>query len=119
MTGQTSLHYAHCTRPEGYEEDDEEHSEGEGVAVLKARTGNPKHSMNDEDDQFWRQDLALTRVLQLRAERLEKVIMSVLDQPLPIHPLMDNDVSSPPQPPIVDMSDDDREPPPLAQSKMV
>src|SRR5260221_2250953 len=92
--GQGSLNYTHRTRPEGYEEEDEDDSEGEEVIALKARTGDPNHPMNTEDDRFRRQDLALARTLRLRAEGLEKVITSMLDQPPPIHPLTDDDPST-------------------------
>ena len=94
--GPNSVNYAHRTRPERYEEDDEEGSEAEELTALKARTGDPNHPLNDEDDRFRRQDLSLARSLRLRAEGLEKVITSMLDQPPPIyvHPLSDDDVPS-------------------------
>jgi len=88
--GQGTLNYMHRTRPEGYEEEEEEDSESEEVIALKARTGDPNHPMNAEDDRFRRKDLPLARTLRLRAEGLEKVITSMLDQPPPIHPLTDD-----------------------------
>jgi len=88
--GPTSLNYVHRPRPERYEEDDEQGSEGEEPSGLKARTGDPNHPLNDDEDRSRRQDLSLARGLRLRAEGLEKVITSMLDQPPPIHPLTDD-----------------------------
>lgn len=101
--GPHSLNHIHRTRPEGYDEEDEEDSEGEEVIVLKARTGDPNHPLNDDDDRFRRQDLALARTLRLRAEGLEKVITSMLEQPPPIHPLTNDDVSTNDQPDFKDL----------------
>ncbi|KAH9481144.1 hypothetical protein JR316_0005664 [Psilocybe cubensis] len=98
--GPTSPNYIHRKRPESYEEDDEEGSEGEEVVALKARAGGPGHPHNDdEDERLGRQDLALARSLRLRAEGLEKVVISMLDQPPPIHPINDEDILTPPTSP--------------------
>ncbi|PPQ98178.1 hypothetical protein CVT26_003224 [Gymnopilus dilepis] len=94
--GPSSPNYAHRTRPENYEEEDEEGSEGEDVSRLKARTGNG----DDEDERLGRQDLSLARSLRLRAEGLEKVVISMLEQPPPvIHPFNDQDLLTPPTSP--------------------
>ncbi|KAF9533997.1 hypothetical protein CPB83DRAFT_419110 [Crepidotus variabilis] len=98
--GPTSPNYSHRSRPEGYEEEEEDGSEGEEVVVLKPRTGDPSNPHNDEEeDRLKRQDLALARSLRIRAEGLEKVITSMLDQPPPVHPLNDEDVVTPPTSP--------------------
>ncbi|KAH6913587.1 hypothetical protein BKA70DRAFT_1096335 [Coprinopsis sp. MPI-PUGE-AT-0042] len=79
--GPTSSHYAHRTRPEEYEEEDEVGSEGEESRVLKARgVGTNDRS---EEIRLSKQDLVLARTLRLRAEGLEKVVTSMLDQPPP------------------------------------
>ncbi|KAF9037512.1 hypothetical protein BJ165DRAFT_1416868 [Panaeolus papilionaceus] len=98
--GPNSPHYSHRHRPENYDEDDEEGSEGEEVAALIARAGGPDHPHNDdEEDRLQRQDLALARSLRLRAEGLEKVITSMLEQPPPIHTKNDEDILTPPTSP--------------------
>ena len=81
--GPQSPNYIHRTRPELCEEEDEEGSEGEDVAPLKARTGGPHD--DEENERRKNQDLSLARSLRLRAEGLEKVITSMLEQPPPIH----------------------------------
>src|SRR5437016_183054 len=90
--GPTSPNYTHRTRPEGYEEEDEDGSEGEDALILRARTGGPQRPYNaDEGDRLGNQDLALARNLRLRAEGLEKVVISMLDQPPPVHPTHEDD----------------------------
>jgi len=91
--GTKAPNYAHRTRPEGYEEEEEEGSEGEEVLAMKARTGDPNHPLSDEEERFRRQDFSLARGLRARAEGLEKVIASMLDQPPPVHPLNDDDAN--------------------------
>jgi hypothetical protein len=94
--GPSSPNYAHRRRPENYEEEDELGSEGEDTGVLKARSG----ARNDEEDErLRRQDLALARSLRLRAEGLEKVVTSMLEQPPPIHPINDDVITTPPSSP--------------------
>ena len=67
------------------EEEDEEGSEGEDIGPLKARSGGP-HLLDDEENERRKhRDLPLARSLHLRAEGLEKVITSMLEQPPPIH----------------------------------
>ncbi|KDR68573.1 hypothetical protein GALMADRAFT_146227 [Galerina marginata CBS 339.88] len=103
--GPTSPNYIHRRRPESYEEEDEDGSEGEEVVALKARAGGPGHPHNDEEDErLGRQDLALARSLRLRAEGLEKVVISMLDQPPPIHPINDEDILTPPTSPKLNPS---------------
>lgn len=98
--GPNSPNYAHRSRPEGYEEEDEEGSESEHVQVLKPRAGDPSNPHNDEEEnRLKRQDLALARSLRVRSEGLEKVITSMLDQPPPVHPMHDEDVVTPPTSP--------------------
>ncbi|KAH7920237.1 hypothetical protein BV22DRAFT_1040074 [Leucogyrophana mollusca] len=98
--GPTSSNYRHRERPETYEEEEEQASDGEDVRILKAREGGPGHTHNDdEDDRIQRQDLILARSLRLRAEGLEKVVASMLDQPPPVHPILDDEPSTPPTSP--------------------
>lgn len=100
--GPTSPNYVHRSRPESYEEEDEEGSEGEDIITLKARAGGPGHPHNDdEDERLGRQDLLLARSLRLRAEGLEKVVISMLEQPPPIHPVNDEDILTPPTSPKI------------------
>ena len=84
-----------------YEEEDEEGSEGEDILPLKARAGGPGHPYDDEENERQKhQDLSLARTLRLRAEALEKVITSMLEQPPPIHPIHDEeDIFTPPTSP--------------------
>ncbi|KAF8626928.1 hypothetical protein AX17_006429 [Amanita inopinata Kibby_2008] len=103
--GPSSSNYTHRRRPENYEEEDEVGSEGEDVSVLKARSGAAGQQQdNDEDERLSRQDLPLARGLRLRAEGLEKVVTSMLDQPPPIHPIDDDDLLTPPTSPKTDSS---------------
>ena len=95
--GPQSPNYIHRTRPELCEEEDEEGSEGEDITPLKARAGGP-HSRDDEEiERQKHRDLPLARSLHLRAEGLEKVITSMLEQPPPIHD--ENMFSRPTSPP--------------------
>ncbi|KAH7884802.1 hypothetical protein F5I97DRAFT_1929631 [Phlebopus sp. FC_14] len=96
--GPSSSIYCHRERPEQYEEDDEVASDGEDVAALKSREGGPDHTHNDdEDDRRQKQNLALARSLRLRAIGLEKVVTSMLDQPPPLHPVLDDEPPTPPR----------------------
>lgn len=98
--GVKSPNYIHRKRPELYEEEDEEGSEGEDNVHLKARAGGAGHPHNDnEDDRQRHQDLSLARSLRLRADGLEKVITSMLERPPPIHPINDEDIFTPPTSP--------------------
>ncbi|CAA7269446.1 unnamed protein product [Cyclocybe aegerita] len=98
--GPSSPNYVHRRRPENYEEDEEEGSEGEEVGALRARAGGPGHPHNDEEEErLRRQDLALARSLRLRAEGLEKVVTSMLEQPPPVHAANDEDILTPPTSP--------------------
>ncbi|KIL56816.1 hypothetical protein M378DRAFT_16745 [Amanita muscaria Koide BX008] len=94
--GPSSSNYSHRHRPENYEEDDEVGSEGEDANCLKARS-DVQDQLNDTDNErLGRQDLPLAQNLRLRAEGLEKVVTSMLDQPPPVHPVVDDDVIAPP-----------------------
>lgn len=98
--GPSSPNYRYRERPESYEEEDEVSSDGENVEMLKAREGGPNHPHNeDEDNRRQRQDLTLARTLRLRAIGLEKVVTSMLDQPPPVHPILDDDLNTPPTSP--------------------
>ncbi|KAF8657562.1 hypothetical protein AX16_002199 [Volvariella volvacea WC 439] len=97
--GPSSANYTHRRRPENYDEDDEEGSEGEQVDILRAR-GDPDHpQIDDEEERLGRQDLPLARSLRLRAEGLEKVVTSMLDQPPPVHPIPEDEFTTPPTSP--------------------
>ncbi|KAJ7707327.1 hypothetical protein B0H17DRAFT_1191847 [Mycena rosella] len=94
--------YAHRHRPENYEEEDDVGSDGEDAVTLKARAGDPGRPHNDDEDERLRsQDLALARALRLRAEGLEKVVTSMLDQPPPAHRALDEDLMTPPTSPRI------------------
>ncbi|KAG1737122.1 uncharacterized protein EDB91DRAFT_1141138 [Suillus paluster] len=98
--GPSSSNYRHRERPESYDEDDEVSSDGENVEMLKAREGGPGHPHNeDEENRRQKQDLILARTLRLRAIGLEKVVTSMLDQPPPVHPILDEDLTTPPTSP--------------------
>lgn len=98
--GMSSLNYAHRRRPENYEEDEEEGSDGEDVANLKARAGDPHHPPGDDEDFILQaQDLTLARELRLRAEGLERVVTSMLEQPPPLLPHNEEDIWTPPTSP--------------------
>ncbi|KAJ7193911.1 hypothetical protein GGX14DRAFT_587272 [Mycena pura] len=85
--------YAHRYRPENYDEEDEEGSDGEDPVTLKARAGDPGRPHNDDEDERLRaQDLVLARALRLRAEAVEKVVASMLDQPPPPHTILAEDL---------------------------
>ena len=92
--GPSSPNYVHRERPENFEEDDEQSSDGEDARILYAREGDN----NDEEDErrISCQDLVLARTLRLRAEGLEKVVTGMLDQPPPLHPHFDGDPVTPP-----------------------
>ena len=99
--GPSSPNHAYCRRAENFEEEDELVREGEDVGVLEARLG----ARNDEEDErLRRQDLTLARNLRLRAEDFEKIVTSMLEQPPPIHPMDDDDITTPPSSPKLESS---------------
>lgn len=93
--GSTSPHFKHRERPENYEEDDEYESAGEDISVLKSRQGGLAREEEAEAGFIQKQDLEIARNLRIRAEALEKVIISMLDQPPPVHHPVDDPPSSP------------------------
>jgi hypothetical protein len=98
--GPSSLNYVHRQRPENYEEEDDEGSDGEDATRLRAHTGDPNHpSGGDEELRLRAQDLTLARELRLRAEGLEKVVTSMLEQPPPLPPISGEDIWTPPTSP--------------------
>ncbi|KAF9018168.1 hypothetical protein BDZ89DRAFT_960422 [Hymenopellis radicata] len=101
--GPRSQNYAHRRRPENYEEEDELGSDGEDVVALKTRAAGHDHDPynDDEDERLRTQDLPLARSLRLRAEGLEKVVLSMLDQPPPLLPMSEEDVFTPPTSPQI------------------
>lgn len=103
--GPSSTKYTHRERPENYEEDEDQLSDGEDARILNSREGGPQQMRNDdEDERLKAQDLALARSLRLRAESLEKVVTGMLDQPPPVHPHFDGDPLTPPSSPKRPMS---------------
>ncbi|KAF8632390.1 hypothetical protein AX15_001899 [Amanita polypyramis BW_CC] len=94
--GPSSSNHTHRHRPENYEEEDEVGSENEDVSNLKARSDVPSQFNDAENERISTQDLPLAQSLRLRAEGLEKVVTSMLDQPPPIHPVVNDDITSPP-----------------------
>ncbi|KAJ8516628.1 hypothetical protein ONZ45_g6099 [Pleurotus djamor] len=98
--GPSSMHYSHRHRPENYEEDEQAGSDGEDTDHLKSRALRPAD--DDEEERMSDQDLLLARSLRLRAEGLEKVVTSMLDQPpVTVHPTDDDDVYAPPTSPNI------------------
>ena len=95
--GPSALNYTHRRRPENYEEDEDENSEGEDVVKLKGSTNQP--SGDDEDRRLDARDLALARTLRVRAEGLEKVVTAMLGQPPPVPMDHDDDPLTPPTSP--------------------
>lgn len=91
--GPLSPNYTNRHRPENYDEEEDALSEGEDNLFLKSRTNWISH--DDDADHLNKQDLALARDLRLRAEGLESVISSMLDQPPPHH---DDDSGHPSSP---------------------
>lgn len=103
--GPSALNYAHRRRPENYEEDEEENSEGEDVMKLKARAGNTNQSSGDDEDRrLDARDLVLARTLRVRAEGLEKVATAMLGQPPPFHAMDNDDLLTPPTSPKANSS---------------
>lgn len=98
--GPVSPNYAHRERPENYEEEDEVYSDGEDINTLVARSGGPGHTHEEDDDErLGMQDLTLARSLRQRAESVEKVITSMLDQPPEDPPVHPDDLLDPPTSP--------------------
>ena len=95
--GPSSPNYIHRFRPENFEEDEEQSSDGEDVSRLKVR--HPENGTTQEDG-VRRRDLSLAQSLSLRAESLEKVVTAMLDQPPTIEPKHgdENHPSSTPRP---------------------
>ncbi len=98
--GTHSPNYIHRERPENYEEEEDVYSEGEDIHSLTARSGGPGHTHEeDEDERLDMQDLALARSLRQRAESVEKVITSMLDQPPAVPPVLPEELLEPPTSP--------------------
>ncbi|KAH8074809.1 hypothetical protein BXZ70DRAFT_963799 [Cristinia sonorae] len=98
--GNQSPNYTHRERPENYEEEEEADSDGEDIFSLVARAGGPGHTHEeDEDERLDMQDLTLARNLRQRAESVEKVIASMLDQPPEVPPVHPDDLLDPPTSP--------------------
>ncbi|KAK0480172.1 hypothetical protein IW261DRAFT_1563850 [Armillaria novae-zelandiae] len=95
--GPRSPNYVHRRRPESYEEEEERGSDGEDVGLLKTRAAG--RLSDAEEERLRHQDLALARSLRLRAEDLEKVVLSMLEQPPPVLPIPDEDILTPPTSP--------------------
>ncbi|KAJ7071955.1 hypothetical protein C8F01DRAFT_1101965 [Mycena amicta] len=94
--------YAHRQHPEKYEEEEDFGSDGEDPVTLKARAGDPGRPHNDDEDERLRsQDLNLARTLRLRAEGVEKVITSMLDQAPAPHPVPAEELLTPPTSPRI------------------
>jgi hypothetical protein len=83
--GPGSPNYAHRERPELWDEDEEVPSDSEGAdeggQALRARSGEPEQTYDEEEARIVRRDLPLARKLRQRAETLEKVVTSMLKQP--------------------------------------
>ncbi|GJE89954.1 hypothetical protein PsYK624_060680 [Phanerochaete sordida] len=98
--GTHAPNYVHRERPENYEEDEDVFSEGEDISSLTARSGGPGHTHEeDEDERLDMQDLALARSLRQRAESVEKVITSMLNQPPKVPPVLPEELLEPPTSP--------------------
>jgi hypothetical protein len=83
--GPSSPNYAHRERPELWDEDEEVPSDGEGAdageQALRARSGEPDQSRDEEEARIARRDLPFAGRLRQRAEALEKVVTGMLKQP--------------------------------------
>ena len=87
--GPGAPNYAHRERPEQWDENEEVHSEGEQEDVdgraLRAGSQGPEHVDGHEVENGLgmsaRQDLPLARTLRQRADSLENVVTSMLEQP--------------------------------------
>ena len=85
--GPSSPNYIHRFRPENFEEDEEQSSDGEDVSRLKVRHDlGPENHGTTQEEGIRRRDLSLAQSLNLRAESLEKVVTAMLDQPPTIEP---------------------------------
>ena len=97
--GSFSPNYVHRQRPENFEEEDEAQSDGEEVNALMAKLGGSRVICDEERSRS--HDFSLARNLRLRAESVEKVITSMLDQPPAIHPMTDDDLLTLPTSPQI------------------
>ncbi|KAF9238552.1 hypothetical protein BU15DRAFT_47614 [Melanogaster broomeanus] len=98
--GPSSPNYRFRERPEQYEEEEDFGSDGESIDSLRGREAGPGHDHNeDEEARMQRQKFALARSLRLRAIALEKVVTSMLDQPPPLPPVLDDELHTPPTSP--------------------
>jgi hypothetical protein len=83
--GPDSPNYAHRERPELWDEDEGVPSDSEGAdeggQALRARSGEPEQTCDQEEARIVRRDLPFARKLRQRAEALEKVVTSMLKQP--------------------------------------
>jgi hypothetical protein len=98
--GPNFRNFVHRHRPENFEEDEEQPSDGEDVDMLGSRyssPGDPRTS--EEEERLLKQDLSLARGLRLRAEGVEKVITSMLAQPPTVFPNHEDDFPTPPASP--------------------
>lgn len=90
--GPSSSSYIHRRRPENFEEEYEAGSEGEDIGPLLARRGRLDDPHTDtEDERLHAQDVSLARSLRMRSEGLERTVISMLDQPPPLHPRVGGD----------------------------
>ncbi|KAK0469520.1 uncharacterized protein EV420DRAFT_1633943 [Desarmillaria tabescens] len=101
--GPRSQNYIHRRRPENFEEEEVVGSDGEDVVMLKTRAAGRHHDpLSDaEEERLRNQDLSLARSLRLRAEDLEKIVLSMLEQPPPVLPIPDEDILTPPTSPQI------------------
>lgn len=97
--GPGAPNYAHRERPEQWDENEEVHSEGEQEDVdgraLRACSSGPEHvDGQDEENGLGMsalQDLPFARRLRQRADSLENVVTSMLEQPPPDIPSPENE----------------------------
>ncbi|KAN0132340.1 hypothetical protein V8E53_009766 [Lactarius tabidus] len=98
--GPGSPNYAHRERPELWDEDEEVPSDSEGAdeggQALRARSGEPEQTYDEEEARIVRRDLPLARKLRQRAETLEKVVTSMLKQPPRDYPFPVDEPIAPP-----------------------
>jgi len=107
--GPGSPNYAHRERPELWDEDEEVPSDSDGAdaggQALRARSGGPEQSRNEEEARIARRDLPFARRLRQRAEALEKVVTGMLKQPPRDYPFpADEPIAPVPLPPCVSVS---------------
>jgi hypothetical protein len=91
--GPSSKNFSHRFRPENFEEEEEQPSDGERFTVLQGERESLSDPRGADEDRIRRPDLTLAKALKQRSESLEKVVASILDQPPVVHPRQEDDLA--------------------------